>query len=176
MPFEPLEAREEDLQRILSELGDTTIRMRSLARMIVGILGVGVLLAIFLQSFQCRDDRGFSSEFARLFSTLMGLFVMAPAAMGIWFLTRFEALRRHGEVLFEELSNELQWQGVRGTGPSGPTGPGDRPEIHKRIVLRSFIQASDLPLVPGKFGPTVYFLLFVVIAVAGILLPRLLLH
>jgi hypothetical protein len=31
-----------------------------------------------------------------------------------------------------------------------------RPEINARITLRTYARATDLPLIPGKFGPAIY--------------------
>jgi len=68
-------------------------------------------------------------------------------------LIAYEYERKRGDVLFEEISDELQWY-VR----ESDTESDSRPLIGARVVLRSFARSVDLPLAPGRFGPAVYFL------------------
>ncbi len=72
-----------------------------------------------------------------------------------------ETRRKQGDTLFEEISDGLQLQlqlqsvpVVRGT---DSLSEGNTMSVLKaRLILRTFAQASDLPLVPGKFGAAIY--------------------
>ncbi len=67
-----------------------------------------------------------------------------------------ESLRRQGETLFEEISDELEWR-VQETDHLGNQAIAEeRPDLRARIALRSFTRTTDLPLVPGRFGPAIY--------------------
>lgn len=90
------------------------------------------------------------------------------SATGLFFVlvcvVYFETLRKRGDVIFEELSDDLQWYIRDGKKLQTHTGDYDdseswaeeRPTLSARIVLRAFSQAADLPLIPGRFGPAIY--------------------
>jgi hypothetical protein len=66
----------------------------------------------------------------------------------------YESLRRRGDTLFEEISDELQWK--IGREARNEKVANESPPLNARVVLRTFARTTDLPLVPGKFGPAVY--------------------
>lgn len=72
----------------------------------------------------------------------------------------YESLRKKGEVLFEEVSDELEWD-VKGNKIGEERN--SRPEIDARVSLRSFAKTTDLPFIPGKYGPAFYLILNIVI-------------
>jgi len=86
--------------------------------------------------------------------TALFLGISVLSSLGIIILN--ENLRRKGDVLFEEISDELHWY----VGPKKQSDNGvvadQRPSWNARVVLRSFAQATDLPLIPGKFGSALY--------------------
>jgi hypothetical protein len=69
-------------------------------------------------------------------------------------IVRYDTLRKRGDALFEEISDELQWN-IRIESKQELT-MAERPELNARVALRSFARATDLPLVPGKYGPGIY--------------------
>jgi hypothetical protein len=69
-------------------------------------------------------------------------------------VVRYDSLRKRGDALFEEISDELQWN-VRNDLNLKPT-MAERPMLNARVALRSFARATDLPLIPGKYGPGIY--------------------
>jgi hypothetical protein len=69
-------------------------------------------------------------------------------------IIRYESLRKRGDALFEEISDELQWN-VRTESKANPH-TSDRPNLNARVALRSFARATDLPLIPGRYGPGIY--------------------
>jgi hypothetical protein len=73
--------------------------------------------------------------------------------IAIFGIVRYDLLRKRGDALFEEISDELQWNIRKNL--AAPTTT-DRPELNARVALRSFARATDLPLVPGKYGPGIY--------------------
>jgi hypothetical protein len=68
-------------------------------------------------------------------------------------IVRYDTLRKRGDALFEEISDELQWNIRRN---ATETIARERPELNARVALRSFARATDLPLIPGKYGPGIY--------------------
>jgi hypothetical protein len=79
----------------------------------------------------------------------------------------YESYRKQGEALFEEISDELQWH-IRFVGDNEKRSTSDvRPGLEARVVLRFFARATDLPLVPGRFGPAVYVMVNIVALLAA---------
>ena len=99
-------------------------------------------------------------------------FAVFADAFAVLFVTFYEIAVKRGNVLFEEISDELQWhietEGIlrpinpKEATPKGPVAP-ERPAINVRVVLRSFAQATDLPLFPGRYGPAFYTLINLVL-------------
>jgi hypothetical protein len=86
------------------------------------------------------------------------------AALGL-----FETLRKRGDAIFQELSDELQWHVGRLPFREAPV---ERPMLDVRVTLRTFSAAAELPLVPGRFGGAVYAALNLIIAIASVFLFR----
>ncbi len=68
----------------------------------------------------------------------------------------YEITRQRGDVLFDEISDELQWHMRKRKVQSEAVEY--RPQLDARIVLRSFAHASELPFVPGRHGPAIVLL------------------
>ena len=74
----------------------------------------------------------------------------------------FERMRKSGDTLFEEMSDELQWHiAYLGVAPKPEPSQADellqeRPPLDVRTTLRSYVRTTDLPIIPGKMGPALY--------------------
>lgn len=146
---------ERALERSLDNLSSVTTRIRYL-----GIISFIVSIANFIVM---------GLVIGRTIFRFYGIttIVFTSVLLGIWALAgivMYEYLRKKGDVLFEEISDELQWY-VQSDGPDiGVQGTAEkRPILRARIVLRAFAQNTDLPLVPGKFGPAVYVLVNMIV-------------
>ena len=97
--------------------------------------------------------------------TVSALLVGSTVCIAIWHDIRI----RKGWALFEEISNEFEKLSIRNGGLAD--GLDADPAREARIVLRRFASNSDIPLVPGKFGPGVYalanFLILAALAWSG---------
>lgn len=110
-------------------------------------------LCMFLWLFMMR----FPMSMGFMVNAVILFFVLAGVVY-------FEILRKRGDAIFEELSDELQWYIRDGRKLKTQTGDYDdseswaeeRPTLNARIVLRTFSRTTDLPLVPGRFGPAIY--------------------
>lgn len=75
-------------------------------------------------------------------------------------LFAYDQLKRRGDVIFEELSNELQWsldQDVQRKAAS----------LDIRVLMRHYVFSSDLPLTRGPYGMGLYLALGVILWLAG---------
>ena len=116
--------------------------------------------------------------FYRLFNVILSVFLgtlfcaASSALFALLLSVVFEGRRKEGDVLFKEISDELQWY-VRFQKKDkidiSPSTPEHRPDLQARLALRAFAQSSDLPLVPGKYGPLAYALVNILsIALAAV--------
>jgi hypothetical protein len=80
----------------------------------------------------------------------------------------FETLRKRGDAIFQELSDELQWHVGRRTPDYLDDPPTTRPVLEARVMLRTFSAAAELPLVPGRFGGAAYACVSLLIAVLSV--------
>jgi len=89
---------------------------------------------------------------SRLSSLSVGLSVSAVFFISvILFAVMFEQLRRRGEVTYGEVADELH---------NARSEPGlENFRLSFRIVLKNFASSVDLPLVPGRYGLSLYVLL-----------------
>ncbi len=87
-------------------------------------------------------------------------------------VVRFEYWRKFGGVLFDEIADELQWD-VRSQYANEEAVERKPPSLQFRIALREFARSTDVPLVPGKFGPMVYAIVNVAVFFAAAAISRL---
>lgn len=76
----------------------------------------------------------------------------------------YDDRRKRGEVLFEEISDELEWY----VSNDKDNVNLKRPQIGARIALRSFTKTTDLPFVSGKIGILFYLTLNITLVVISI--------
>jgi len=67
----------------------------------------------------------------------------------------FEYLRKRGEAVFEEISDDLHWY-IGYKKENSKENSEKKPGLEIRVLLRSFAKITDLPLIPGRFGPAIY--------------------
>jgi hypothetical protein len=145
----------------LEELRIITSRLRLLGLqalvLTIGNLAVALLVTApdVIASYAVRDA---------LRLTNIAATVAALALLGV-----HEGLRKRGDALFQELSDELQWFVGRAQAQEVPA---DRPALTARVALRSFATAVDLPLFPGARGAATYAFVNIGIAVLAVTVAR----
>ncbi|MCF8070682.1 MAG: hypothetical protein K9M96_09380 [Deltaproteobacteria bacterium] len=111
-------------------------------------------LILFLSSL---SPRIFPFKEASLFSIFFTFFCFGVTIY-------YENLRKRGEAIFEEISDELQWHIGYRDSLSNKEPSTKKPEFEIRVALRSFARTTDIPLIPGKFGPALYIGINIVIS------------
>jgi hypothetical protein len=130
----------------------------------------GTLLALFT----------FSQIFVFVYSITMvrqGLYlfpspfqiILFLALTNILLLVIRDVLKRVGDSLFEEITDEIQWSVI-----AGPKSDRTRPPLAVRYTLRTYSKASALPIFDGDAGPAAYGLLNILTLVASAYLQYLL--
>lgn len=92
----------------------------------------------------------------------------------VYYLALFDSTMRRGNILFDEISDELQFYllGER-TYTAGPLPVNSaRPDLNVRVSLRNYVNATNLPLFSGRAGITVYFFLNLLTVFISILPTR----
>ena len=149
------------VERSVAELSHVAHRLRRMGQLILLATVVNIGVLIWEVGRSARWDHS-SDESLMILSICISAATLASLGL-------FEALRKRGDAIFQELSDELQWHVGRSFG--GPP-PLERPLLHARIALRTFSAAAELPLVPGRFGGAIYAGLNLWVALAAALLLR----
>jgi hypothetical protein len=146
------------ISQALLRLEDVTRHQRRYGQLVAALTIITVAGSITLAFY-----RVFHVIESVFLSTLIVVAVSALCALLL--AVFFESRRKEGDVFFKEISDELQWYvrfGSHEGGSSGSRAPEQRPDLHARLALRSFAQTSELPLVPGAYGPLAYALINIV--------------
>lgn len=142
---------QQELTSTLDQLEIISSRMRSDGYLVsvFTLLNLLALLALRFNFLALYKADLLAYKFLQIGQIGFAVFALANAVL-------YETLRKRGDAMFEEISDELQWN-IRGAKSSGGADLVDeRPNLQARIILRTFARASDLPLIPGKFGAGIY--------------------
>ncbi len=134
---------------------------------------IGLLVVIAMMSLSVRSRSALSvDELSAISNTLFVLTLLS--------LLFYERLRRNGDTLFTELSDELQWRlnlehSALASDRSWELGSSEldrsvRPPLSMRVVLRSFVKNTDLPLTRGAAGTQVYLLIGIVLWITSLVI------
>lgn len=139
---------------------------RSLERLAVRLrflglgLATGTLLGMLFCPIVIRSPKSFSeNENFLLWMWLLGI--------NLFVAIIFDVSRRKGASVFEEISDEFQWSLSSRKVVTKELGVARQP-LELRMATRSFLVASELPLAPGRFGPTIYALFNIGLLAAGL--------
>lgn len=153
-----IEMRKLEFGDRLTHLSELAQRMRMLG-MYVTILTACNLLGVLV----------FLAMRGRFLSDIPMATHIAITLLAITSLTMYANLRSRAEVIFAELSEEVQWfigrQIIERNLKSPPSPPEFKPDLNTRIVLRTYAKATDLLFVPGDYGPGIYVMINLVVPV-----------
>ena len=155
-----------DLAVALATLKLQTERLRNQAQMIV-ICALFVLL--------CLAATGFLrflpvSGAVRIYLPVLGV---AFAFTGILLLAMWEKRRREAMIVYEEVSDEVEWR--HRTHHNGAWTEEEKHDKKKaglpiRVVLRRFLSATELPFTSGSVSSLTYALYFVLCVVCFVVI------
>lgn len=78
----------------------------------------------------------------------------------IFTLYRFDELRKRGDALYQEISDEVEWAPRQFRSKESelmtPSSPKEVPRLSIRIAFREFLLSANLPLVGGREGNKFY--------------------
>jgi hypothetical protein len=153
------------VEKSLYSLDKITRILSSYSRIILVVTFINLILSIIvLLQVNYYSSKNYSSGDSFTVSfTLFFCYISSLLILGALYL--YESTRKRGEVLFEEISDELEWYVDKSVNKTSSI----RPEIDARISLRSFVKTTDLPFVSGKSGPAFYLILNIVLIIISTL-------
>jgi hypothetical protein len=146
----------------LKELRHITLMLRKYGGILVVILIMQIIiLAGFLvfSRFCYKCNFGVHNEF----TLIVLLFSISALLMGVFLLFRFSRLKNRGMIIYEEITEEIDWSFKRKEFIH-------KPPIELRILIKDFLKSSDLPFTSGNFGQAFYFLIFILVTISTLVL------
>jgi len=145
-----------DLRPYSSYLEQLAVRLR--------ILGLGLATGTLLGTLLCPIVIRSSKSFSENDSFLIWMWLLG---INLFVTIIFDVSRRKGASMFEEISDEFQWSLSSRKVITKELSVARQP-LEIRMATRSFLAASELPLVPGRFGPTIYAILNIGLLATGL--------
>ncbi len=168
-------AGHESVSSALDQLVTLTQRLRSMGVKIVAL--AAVCLGCVIVSISARSVGNVESP-SFTFS-ILGFAVIGLPLFGLVYLFLWDRIAKDGRVLYEEISDELEWKhrtfskrytlaelkskAVNGTMETDVSN--GEPSIEVRVALRNFLHATTLPFIPNNFSGMFYALYFIACAV-----------
>ena len=138
----------------LVELSKMTERLSLLGMMNIALAGATFVLTVTSLILRVAPVE-------RIVLTMAFAGAGASALYGLMFLYVWDRKRRRGMLLYEEISDELEWAHRTHRKRETPKmSLVDRPEFPVRLLLRQFLNAATLPLAPEGFGTSFYLLFY----------------
>jgi len=143
------------LRDYLRELDFITLILRVASFSLTTILAIDIMVASFFStSLVFFKKREYSSSFDLNDGNVFIVYVIS--FIGFLCLFIFNYFRSKGNVLFEVITEEVEWNFKNTEGKKS-----ERQSVEFRLSLKNFLKSSDLPFAPGNLGLIVYFIIFV---------------
>lgn len=139
--------------------------LKSYSLMLLLILLLSIIfmtLFAFAHKYNLTRKSYFSNMYTEFEIPLM-IMTFVSILFGIILLFRFNSLRDKGMILYEEITDEIDWSRKRKEFMH-------KPPLELRITIKEFLKSTDLPFTSGKNGQAFYIVLFMIIAISTILI------
>jgi hypothetical protein len=154
----PADSGKVSLKVALKELDSITLSLQAIGMMVVLLAGV---------TLACIVAMGVLQVFPVISAVRLGAaaFTILSAFQGLVMLLRWEKRRKEGMVLYEEVSDEVEWRHRSQLKPKvGVINPKARRRagLSIRLALRRFLSSTDLPFTPRQASGVAYTVYFIV--------------
>jgi len=139
---------EDSVYNNLKRLKTITLRLRLVGLYIAIITAFSITLELTTMSY---NSIYFPKEQIKFI--IYTMFIVS-----LIFLIFYDKMRRSGDAIYEEISDELQWD-IKKYKKFEFNIEKNKPSLDARIILREYINTTDLPLTRGSYGVTVYTLI-----------------
>ena len=155
------------LSHYLEVIHETTEKLKIVGIILLAITlcNIGILLAIGAQILIVRS---YDHQF---FSFILLIFCLTSIALALF----YDLMRREGNILYEEISNELHGKDDDESHSKHEYEKYKKSRLQAKVMLRRFTHNSELPLIPGRYGPAILAAvnLLAFVSYLAITLPRL---
>jgi len=143
-----------------------TRALRRYSTLIIGILLTSIFTLGYYAILLKRHTNEFNSNnylFESEIELPLLLFIFIFICMGILLLLRFSMVRNKGMVIYEEITDEIDWSRKRKEFIH-------RPPLEIRIQIKEFLKSTDLPFTTGPNGQAFYLALYFIELISTILI------
>jgi hypothetical protein len=148
-----------NIDRLVNDRIARIVKLMTMQSLAIVLLTIACM-ALGLSSFLFRFIRG---EYIELLGWMISFFTLLSAAS----IFSFDRLRRKGNIYYEEVShlmqNEIRYKSgemfsndLHRDGEPYSFSDSKLSTASVRVALKEFTNASQLPLMPGQYGPAVY--------------------
>ncbi|MDI9366616.1 MAG: hypothetical protein QM541_16790 [Flavobacterium sp.] len=156
--FEPQLRRLISLTTILRKYG-----LLILVSLFGSLLALGGFAILRKRNIQLEQYTNFDYSDSSTLEMSMLLAVFFLVFFSVLILLRFNTLRNKGMIIYEELTDEIDWGRKRKEFIH-------RPPIETRIIIKEFLKATDLPFTTGTNGQAFYIVLLFIILISSIMI------
>lgn len=154
-----------ELRVLLYDLQMITRRLRLISTLIVMVLILSVSSIV-------------AGAIVRLSINFLGIIALTFSLSGVALLFYFDLTRKRGMIVYDVITDKVEWarkadhpkEAIRDRLDydqiSEELGRSTRRYVGYPIAMRRFLQATELPIVPGAAGQGFYLVLFILLAVA----------
>lgn len=152
-----------NLDKAFYYLKHITHKLHRLGLLIYSSTMLNLIISFF---FISKLDIHLFGEVPKFGIALAIVFICLFSLSNLVMVVFYENYRKRGETLFEEISDEIQWRiSDRQVSKYDEEVLIDyKPWLESRVILRDFVKTTDLPLIPGKYGTSIYAIINIVIA------------
>uniref|UniRef100_UPI00404A4060 hypothetical protein n=1 Tax=Gelidibacter sp. TaxID=2018083 RepID=UPI00404A4060 len=152
--------KDSDFYGELKELDNSTIILKKYGQLVLIVLFSSIIscgIYGFFSSLELDNNKNFEIIDILIIITIVLVFI------GVYLLYEFSRIREKGLIIYEEITDEIDWSKDRKNFIH-------RPALEIRVLIREFLKASDLPFTIGKIGQTYYLSLFILVLFSIILI------
>jgi hypothetical protein len=150
----------------LLQLIEISARLRRMGLYILLCLISSIIFLAIYAILSRQYQREFYT-FNNSIELIVWIYIFVLVIVGIFMLFRFSSLRNKGMIVYEELTDEIDWSSKRKEFMH-------RPPVQTRIIIKEFLKISDLPFTSGTNGQAFYLVLFFIVIIASIVIKALL--
>jgi hypothetical protein len=162
------EIKSTEFKMQLEELLFITRRLKGRGSLIFLILILSIAMCsieVFLHISALKEasSRGFKSFDKEFQESALFIGIILLLVYGTLLLYTFTNLRKRGAIIFDELTEEIDWSNKRKEYIY-------KPPIETRIIIKEFLRSGDLPFTTGVGGQTFYLVSFIILLISSIIL------
>jgi len=156
--FRPQLMRLISLTRILRKYG-----LFILVTLFGSLIALGVFAILRKRNILLERIGSYDYNISNQFELAALLIIFMLVFFCILILFRFNTLRNKGMIIYEEITDEIDWSRKRKEFIH-------KPPIETRIIIKEFLKSTDLPFTTGTNGQAFYVILLFIVLISAIMI------